>query len=91
MSNVSAQPVTTTVSPPAETVVGAPAATTTPTITLNNSIGATVLGTVLSPGSAGLYQINIQLPNSTPSGNVSIQASVGGVQSPTGINIFVGN
>jgi uncharacterized protein (TIGR03437 family) len=72
-------------------VTGAPAATTTPTITLNNSIGAMVLGTVLSPGSAGLYQINIQLPNSTPSGNVSIQASVGGVQSPTGINIFVGN
>jgi uncharacterized protein (TIGR03437 family) len=54
-------------------------------------MNATVIGTALSPGSAGLYQIAIQLPNSVPTGIVSIQASVGGFQSPSGINIFVGN
>ena len=72
-------------------VAGAPAATTPPTIILANSMNATVIGTALSPGSAGLYQIAIQLPNSVPTGIVSIQASVGGFQSPSGINIFVGN
>ena len=76
---------------PAGVVATGAATTTPPTITLANSISATVIGTALSPGSAGLYQIAIQLPNSTPTGNVSIQASVGGVQSPTGINIFVAN
>ena len=69
---------------------GSPAATT-PTITLNNSINASVLGAAMSPGYAGLYQVAIQLPANTPSGNVAIQATTGGFQSPTGINIFVGN
>jgi uncharacterized protein (TIGR03437 family) len=70
-------------------VTGAPAATTTPTITLNNAVNAAVLNTVLSPGSAGLYQIAIQLPPNTPIGDVTITASVGGVQSLAGIKIFV--
>jgi len=72
-------------------VTGAPAVATPPTITLNNSINAPVISTVLSPGSAGLYQIAIQLPNNTPTGDVSIQASVGGIQSPANIRIFVSN
>ena len=72
-------------------VTGAPAATTNPTITLNNSVSATLISTVLSPGSAGLYQIAIQLPNNAPTGDVTIQASVGGVQSPATIRIFVSN
>src|ERR1041385_6717495 len=72
-------------------VTGAPAATTAPTITLANSMNANVIGTALSPGSAGLYQIAIQLPGNVPTGNVAIQASVGGVQSAAGINLFVGN
>jgi uncharacterized protein (TIGR03437 family) len=67
------------------------AAATAPTITLNSSMNASVIGTALSPGFAGLYQVAIQLPPSTPTGNVAIQASAGGVQSPAGINIFVGN
>src|SRR4051794_8544416 len=75
---------------PAGTVVtGAPAVVTPPTITLNNSISAPVIGAALSPGSAGLYQIAIQLPGNTPTGDVTIQASVGGFQSPATIRIFV--
>jgi uncharacterized protein (TIGR03437 family) len=69
---------------------GSPAATS-PTITLNNSMSASVIGAALSPGFAGLYQVAIQLPANTPTGIVSIQATVGGIQSPAGINIFVGN
>jgi uncharacterized protein (TIGR03437 family) len=72
-------------------VTGAPVAATLPTITLANSMNASVIATALSPGSVGLYQTAITLPTSVPTGNVSIQASVGGVQSPTGIVIFVSN
>jgi uncharacterized protein (TIGR03437 family) len=71
-------------------VTGAPAVTTSPTITLNGSIVAPLVVTpVLSPGSAGLYQVPIQLPANTPSGDVTIQASVGGFQSPNTVTIFV--
>jgi len=75
---------------PAGTVVtGAPAVTTLPRITLNNSIDVPVISAVLTPSSAGLYQIAIQLPGNTPTGDVTIQASVGGVQSPATVKIFV--
>jgi uncharacterized protein (TIGR03437 family) len=49
----------------------------------------TVIGAALSPGSAGLYQIAIQLPATLPSGIVAIRASVGGYTSPAGVNLFV--
>jgi uncharacterized protein (TIGR03437 family) len=49
----------------------------------------TMLGAALSPGSAGLYQVAIQLPASVPSGVVAIRASVGGYTSPAGVNLFV--
>jgi len=71
-------------------VTGAPAVVTPPTITLNGSVNAPVIGAALSPGSAGLYQIAIQLPANTPTGDVSITAAVGGFQSPSSIKIFVG-
>jgi uncharacterized protein (TIGR03437 family) len=76
---------------PAGVVVsGAPAVTTSPTITLNGSIVAPLVATpVLSPGSAGLYQVPIQLPANTPLGDVTIQASVGGFISPSTVHIFV--
>jgi uncharacterized protein (TIGR03437 family) len=38
-----------------------------------------------------LYQVAVQLPSSLPAGDVLLQASVGGVQSPTGIKVFIGN
>jgi uncharacterized protein (TIGR03437 family) len=50
-----------------------------------------LISAVLSPDSAGLYQIAIQLPANVPTGTVALQASVAGVQSPGGVNLFVGN
>lgn len=51
--------------------------------------GAQVFGAALAPGSAGLYQIAIQIPSSTPDGDIPIQASIGGFQSPDGVFITV--
>jgi uncharacterized protein (TIGR03437 family) len=71
-------------------VTGAPAVVILPTVTVGGT-AVKVLYAVLSPGSAGLYQIAIQLPASVPTGTVAIQASVAGVQSPAGVDLFVGN
>lgn len=53
------------------------------------SVQATVLATALSPGSAGLYQVAIQVPSSLANGDYPIVATVGGVQSPPGVNLTV--
>src|SRR5579872_1193153 len=60
----------------------------TPTVTIDNT-PATVYGAALAPGSAGLYQIAIQVPNSLADGDWPIQASIGGVLSPTGTILSV--
>ena len=52
---------------------------TAPSVTLGR-FPAQVLGAALTPGSAGLYQIAVQLP-SVADGTYAIQASIGGVQS----------
>jgi uncharacterized protein (TIGR03437 family) len=36
---------------------------------------------------AGLYQLNLTIPPGLGTGDVSLQASVGGVQTPTGVVI----
>jgi len=59
-----------------------------PTVTIG-STPATVYGAALAPGSAGLYQIAIQVPTSLADGDWPIQASIGGVTSPTGIVISI--
>jgi uncharacterized protein (TIGR03437 family) len=59
-----------------------------PTVTIANT-QATVYGGALAPGSAGLYQIAIQVPPSLADGDWPIQASIGGVSSPTGIVLSV--
>jgi len=69
-------------------VAGAPPVATLPTVTVG-SAPVTVISTVLSPGSVGLYQVAIQLPASVPTGIVSVQASVEQATSPTGISLFV--
>jgi len=43
----------------------------------------------LSPGSAGLYQVAIQLSASLPAGVQAVRATVGGFSSPAGVNVFV--
>jgi len=70
-------------------VSGAPAVATAPAITVGSQ-PVTVEDAVLAPGSAGLYQIAIQLPADAPTGAVALQASVGGVQSPTGTLLYIG-
>jgi uncharacterized protein (TIGR03437 family) len=71
-------------------VSGAPAVATMPAITVGGT-AVPVISAVLSPGSAGLYQIAIQLPANVPTGIVALQASVAGVQSPAGVDLLVGN
>ncbi len=43
----------------------------------------------MTPGSAGLYQLNLLLPPDTPTGNVSVVIQVGNQQSPAGAFITV--
>ncbi|HLJ13608.1 MAG TPA: hypothetical protein VKV15_03865 [Bryobacteraceae bacterium] len=59
-----------------------------PTVTVNNT-PVLVYGAALAPGSAGLYQIAIQVPNTLADGDWPIQASIGGVISPTGIVLSI--
>jgi len=75
----------------AGTVVnGAPAVVVAPTVTVGG-VPVQVLNAVLTTGCAGLYQVTIQLPDNVPSGAVAVQASAGGVSTPAGVTIFVGN
>ena len=79
--------------PPAPSGVSVPASggfstASAPTVTINNT-PAIVYGAALAPGSAGLYQIAIQVPTTLPDGDWPIQASIGGVTSPTGIVLSV--
>jgi uncharacterized protein (TIGR03437 family) len=67
--------------------IGYPTASS-PTVTVNN-IPAIVYGAALASGSAGLYQIAIQVPNGLADGDWPIQASIGGVLSPSGIVLSV--
>jgi uncharacterized protein (TIGR03437 family) len=48
-----------------------------------------VLGTALTSGLAGVYQIAIQLPSSLPNGDYEIVAMVNGVRSPASVLITV--
>jgi uncharacterized protein (TIGR03437 family) len=59
-----------------------------PTVTINN-MPAIVYGAALAPGSAGLYQVAIQVPTSLADGDWPIQASVGGISSPSGVVLSV--
>ena len=59
-----------------------------PTVTINNT-PATVYGAALAPGSAGLYQIAIQVPGNIADGDWPIQATVGNIASPAGTILSV--
>ena len=53
------------------------------------TIQVQALATALAPYSAGLYQIAITLPATLADGDYPIVATVGGVQSPSGVNLTV--
>jgi hypothetical protein len=59
-----------------------------PTVTIDN-ISAIVYGAALAPGSVGLYQIAIQVPATLANGTWPIQATIGGVSSPSGTVLTV--
>jgi len=63
--------------------------TATPVTVTVGGTDAQVYGTALAPGYAGLYQVAIQIPSSTPDGDIPIKASIGGVQSPDSVFITV--
>jgi uncharacterized protein (TIGR03437 family) len=76
---------------PVGTIVsGAPALATTPTVTVGG-VQVPVVSAVMTTGTAGLYQLTVQLPASLPAGTLAVQASVGGVQTPTGVMLYVAN
>jgi uncharacterized protein (TIGR03437 family) len=56
---------------------------------LGPTMPAAPSGAALAPGSAGLYQIAIQVPNTLADGDWPIQASIGGALSPTGIVLSI--
>jgi uncharacterized protein (TIGR03437 family) len=74
---------------PAGIIVSGVPVAPTPTVTVGG-VTAPVLSSVLAAGSAGLYQITIQLPANVPTGSVAIQASVGGAQTQSGATILIG-
>lgn len=61
---------------------------TLPTVTIND-VPATVYGTALAPGFAGLYQVAIQVPASLGDGQWPVVATIGGVSSPSGMVLAV--
>jgi uncharacterized protein (TIGR03437 family) len=64
---------------------GAAAATNSVQLSINN---VTVLPAFAGITSAGLYQLNVvQLPANLGTGDVPLIATVGGVQTPTGVMI----
>jgi uncharacterized protein (TIGR03437 family) len=71
-----------------EVMTGAPPVAIPVAVTVGGTT-VTMLGAALSPGSAGLYQIAIQLPASLATGIAAIRASVAGYTSPAGVNLLV--
>ena len=72
-------------------VVTASAPTATPvTVTVGNT-SVNVLWAGTTSNSVGLYQINIQLPQSIGLGDQPVVATVAGFQSPTAVNLFIAN
>jgi uncharacterized protein (TIGR03437 family) len=64
-------------------------ATSTPAAVRINGVSATVYGTALAPGYAGLYQVAIQVPPSMADGDWPVVATIGGVASPNGVVLSV--
>ncbi len=61
---------------------------TLPTVTIGG-VAASVSTGRLTPGQAGLYQIVVTVPASTPDGDLPVVATVGGVTSPAGVLLTV--
>jgi uncharacterized protein (TIGR03437 family) len=71
-------------------VIGAPATAALPAVTVGG-MQVPVVSSVLTTGTAGLYQITIRLPADLPSGTIPIQAMIGGASTQSGVTLLVGN
>jgi uncharacterized protein (TIGR03437 family) len=80
---------TSPVAPVGAIVSGAPATATLPIVTIGGT-QARAISSVMTSGTAGLYQITVQLPANAPTGTPVVQASIGGVQTQSGVTLFVG-
>jgi uncharacterized protein (TIGR03437 family) len=80
---------TTPPAPGGTIVSGAPVTSTLPVVTVGG-MQVPVVSSVLTTGTAGLYQITIQLPADVPTGTPAVQASIDGAQTPSGVTLFVG-
>jgi uncharacterized protein (TIGR03437 family) len=69
-------------------VSGAPVTSTVPTVTVGG-MQVPVVSSVLSTGTAALYQITIQLPANVPIGAPAVQASFGTASTQSGVTLFV--
>jgi uncharacterized protein (TIGR03437 family) len=50
---------------------------------------AMVIGAALSPGLLGVYQVAIQLPDSLPSGDTLLKATVAALSTPDNVYLFI--
>ncbi len=78
------------IAPPGDQVPGGKtySTTTLPKVTIDK-VSAKVYGAALAAGFTGLYQVAIQIPESIRDGDWPIQATIGGVESPTGVVLTV--
>lgn len=54
-------------------------------------VQAQVVSTVLAPGSATLYAVTMQVPDSLPDGDQAVAVQVMGIQSTGTVNVTVQN
>ena len=69
------------------TPVAAP--TASPVTVTVGGVEAIVLGSALSPGLAGVYQIAIQVPAGAPLGDALVKASIAGFQTPDNVYLYL--
>jgi len=71
-------------------ITAASPAESMPAVTVGG-VSVNVIGATITPGTVGVYQIEIQLPQSIGLGDQPVVASIGGGQSAVGVNLFVAN
>ncbi len=81
-------------SPPIASGTLTPSTSASVTDSISVKVGgwaANVLGGALTPGTAGLYQIVIQIPTTVPNGDLPIIANANGIPSPSNVFVTVHN
>jgi len=74
--------------PAGTAVTGNPVVVTMPQVSVGG-VPVTVIGASLTPDSAGLYQVTVQLPSTVPTGAVAVEASAAGVTTQSSALLFI--